>query len=84
MRSALVLSADDAAALLATLTWRPMYAELTQEHGWTYDDCEAVDHQHAHQHPHTPTARDPLAAAWKDATRMWWPHPQLAGYSSFR
>lgn len=34
------LSADDAAALLATLTWRPVYAQLTQEHGWTYDDCE--------------------------------------------
>ena len=34
------LSADDAAALLATLTWRPVYAQLTQEHSWTYDDCE--------------------------------------------
>ena len=34
------LSADDAAALLATLTWRPVYAELTQDHGWSFDDCE--------------------------------------------
>ena len=34
------LSADDAAALLAVLTWQPVYAQLTQEHSWTYDDCE--------------------------------------------
>ena len=34
------LSADAAGALLATLTWRPVYAQLTQEHSWTYDDCE--------------------------------------------
>ncbi len=34
------LSADQAAALLATLTWRPVYAQLTQEHGWSYNDCE--------------------------------------------
>ena len=34
------VSADAAAALLATLTWQPVYAQLTQEHGWTYDDCE--------------------------------------------
>ncbi len=34
------LSDEDAAALLATLTWRPVYAQLTQEHSWTYDDCE--------------------------------------------
>jgi AcrR family transcriptional regulator len=34
------LTADGAGALLATLTWRPVYAELTQEHDWTYDDCE--------------------------------------------
>ena len=34
------LSADDAAALLATLTWHPAYAQLTQEHNWTYDECE--------------------------------------------
>jgi AcrR family transcriptional regulator len=32
--------ADDAAALLATLTWRPVYAQLTQDHNWSYDDCE--------------------------------------------
>ena len=34
------LSADEAGALLATLTWRPIYAQLTQDHGWSYDDCE--------------------------------------------
>jgi hypothetical protein len=34
------LTGDDAAALLATLTWRPVYAQLTQEHNWTYDHCE--------------------------------------------
>jgi AcrR family transcriptional regulator len=34
------LTDDDAAALLATLTWRPVYAQLTQEHNWTYDHCE--------------------------------------------
>jgi AcrR family transcriptional regulator len=34
------LSPDDAAALLATLTWRPMYAQLTQEHNWSFDNCE--------------------------------------------
>jgi len=34
------LSADEAAALLATLTWRPMYAQLTREHNWSYEDCE--------------------------------------------
>jgi AcrR family transcriptional regulator len=34
------LSADDAAALLATVTWHPAYVQLTQEHNWTYDHCE--------------------------------------------
>jgi AcrR family transcriptional regulator len=34
------LSSEDATAMLATLTWRPMYAQLTQEHHWSYDQCE--------------------------------------------
>jgi AcrR family transcriptional regulator len=34
------LSADEAAALLATLTWQPIYAQLTHEHNWTYGECE--------------------------------------------
>lgn len=34
------LTVDDAAALLATLTWHPVYAQLTQEHDWTFDQCE--------------------------------------------
>ena len=34
------LSADDAAALIATVTWQPVYAQLTHEHNWTYDECE--------------------------------------------
>jgi hypothetical protein len=29
-----------AAALIAVLTWHPAYAQLTQEHGWSFDDCE--------------------------------------------
>jgi AcrR family transcriptional regulator len=34
------ITADEAAALMATLTWHPVYAQLTQDHGWSYDDCE--------------------------------------------
>jgi AcrR family transcriptional regulator len=34
------ISADEAAALIATFTWHPVYAQLTQEHGWSFDDCE--------------------------------------------
>jgi AcrR family transcriptional regulator len=34
------VTADQAAALIATLTWQPTYAQLTSEHGWSLDDCE--------------------------------------------
>ena len=34
------ITADEAGALIATLTWYPVYAQLTQEHGWSFDDCE--------------------------------------------
>jgi AcrR family transcriptional regulator len=34
------VTVDRAAALIATLTWQPIYAQLTAEHGWSLDDCE--------------------------------------------
>jgi AcrR family transcriptional regulator len=35
------LTPHDAAAVLAALTAPSLYASLTQEHGWTFDRCEA-------------------------------------------
>lgn len=29
-----------AGALIAVLTWHPTYAQLVQEYGWSFDDCE--------------------------------------------
>jgi len=34
------MTAEEAGALIATLTWQPVYAQLTREHGWSYDQCE--------------------------------------------
>ena len=34
------VSVSEASAIMATLTWHPIYAELTGEHGWSFDDCE--------------------------------------------
>ncbi len=31
---------DEAVGLVAVLTWHPAYAQLTREHGWTFDQCE--------------------------------------------
>ncbi len=33
-------TADGAGALISAVTWHPVYAHLTAEHGWSYDDCE--------------------------------------------
>lgn len=32
--------ADQAAALIAALTWQTIYLDLIAEHGWTLDQCE--------------------------------------------
>jgi AcrR family transcriptional regulator len=34
------MAAEDAAALIAVLTWQSIYAQLTREHGWSLDQCE--------------------------------------------
>lgn len=34
------MTVDEAAALIATLTWQPVYAQLTRAHGWSYEQCE--------------------------------------------
>ena len=34
------MTADEATALIATLTWQPVYAQLVREHGWSFDQCE--------------------------------------------
>jgi len=34
------MTVEEAAALMATLTSQPVYAQLTREHGWSFDQCE--------------------------------------------
>lgn len=34
------LTEREAAALIAVLTWHPAYAQLTRDHGWSFDECE--------------------------------------------
>ena len=34
------VTGDEAAGLVAVLTWHPAYTQLTREHGWTFDQCE--------------------------------------------
>ena len=34
------ITPDQAAALIAALTWQTVYIQLTQEHGWSLDDAE--------------------------------------------
>lgn len=36
------VTADDAAALISAFTWQPVYAQLTGEHGLSFDDCERL------------------------------------------
>ncbi|MGH2892035.1 MAG: TetR/AcrR family transcriptional regulator, partial [Solirubrobacteraceae bacterium] len=36
------ITADDAAGLIAVLTWQPIYTQLIREHGWDLAQCERV------------------------------------------
>jgi AcrR family transcriptional regulator len=34
------VTVKEATAIMETFTWHPVYAQLTGEHGWSFDDCE--------------------------------------------
>jgi len=36
------VTANEAGALIATFTWRPVYAQLTEDYGLSYHDCERL------------------------------------------
>ena len=34
------MTPGEAGTLIATVTWQPTYAQLTRDHGWTFDECD--------------------------------------------